>query len=319
MTKEALGKALIVANSAENLMTYNTLLEGKFTTRNSPTLDSTLDLLDDFEPDVVIIDELIANSSAAEIAEAIRSDMVANTYLGIVVVSDPNSEDPKALQEQCEADFVVHRDQVDEYLLNFSTSALRVKDLENKCQNLITKLAMTKEMVRELEGQDSITRLYNLPYITLLLEQEFQRTIRFNAPLTVVIISIDNFINISHTEGPKACIKIIQQLGEHLKQEFREEDLIGRSWGGEFIGILPETNHEGAMILARRVKTVINSHKYGPETSKKTITISQGIGSFNPMKDKKKAIHDLLLEAESNLSEAKKIGVNLICYEKNTA
>ncbi|SMF40914.1 GGDEF domain-containing protein [Pseudobacteriovorax antillogorgiicola] len=319
MGKDALGKALIVANSAENLMCYNQILRRTFKTKNSPTFDSTLDLLDDFEPDVIIIDEIIFKSSALEISQAIRSDTVAKHYQGIVIIAEPKTPDLENLKRESGADYVIRQSHVNDILEMIALSALRVKDLENTSQALITKLAMTKEMVKELEGQDSITRLYNLPYINLLLEKEFVRTIRFNAPLSAVIISIDQFIQISHTEGPKVCIKIIQQLGEVLKNEFRDDDKLGRSWGGEFVGILPETDHEGAMILARRIKNMVAERQYGPEENKRTITISQGIGSFNPMRPVISDIHDLLLEAESNLSEAKKIGVNLICYQKNTA
>ena len=156
MASEIIGKVLIVANSAENLMEYNLCLENRFEIRNSPTLDSTLDLLDDFEPDVVVIDENISNSSALEISEAIRSDNVSNSYTGIVVIADKENHNLDQLRHSCVADFVTPRVTAKQMLEMFVCSAHRIKALENKSKALISKLAMTKETVKELEGLDSI-------------------------------------------------------------------------------------------------------------------------------------------------------------------
>ena len=319
MGKEEQGKALIVANSAENLMTYNQILDDKFITKNSPTYDSTLDLLDDFEPDVVIIDEEIKNSAAIDIAEAIRTDSVTHGYTGIVIVADPKNLELEDLKKDSHADFVIARSDVETYLTMTSEEALSKKLITNRNNGLIRKLGDTKDAIRLLEDQDSIARVYNLPYINALSEKEFERTLRFNAPMSIIIISIDSFINISHTEGPKFCIKIIQQLGEVLNTEFREDDILGRSWGGEFVGILPDTDHKGSIILAKRIKTVVAEQLFGIIGNEIPITLSQGIGCYNPYDTKKTEVTEVLLEAESNLSEAKKMGLNLIYHNKCTA
>lgn len=313
MGKVEQGKALIVANSAENLMAYNQALGAKFSLKNSPTFDSTLDLIDDFEPDIVIIDENIKNSSAIEISEAVRTDSPSHGYIGIVVIADEKSKDIANLRMKCGADFVIRRQDIETYLSLIAVEAKRIKEITNRNNGLIKKLGDTKDSMRELEDQDSIARVYNLPYINALLEKEFERTQRFDAPLCVIIVSIEDFIKISHTKGPKFCIKVIQQLGNILKKEFREDDILGRSWGGEFIGILPDTDIEGATTLAKRIKAEVSEQKFGPENEKTKITLAQGIGCHNPFGKVKKEVLEILLEAEDMLSNAKSTGLHLIC------
>lgn len=316
MSDETYDKVLIVANSAENLMEYNHCLEDDFEIRNSPTLDSTLDLIDDFEPNVVVIDEHISNSSAIEIAEAIRGDHTFSTYTGIVVIADPKIKNIDKLRENCVADNVIPRELVQQMLKVIVKSAAQVTTLENRSRQLAIKLEMTEETVKELKDLDSITKLYSLPHINDLLEQEFQRSKIQKVPLSIIMTSIDNFMNISHSHGPKDCIKIIQQLSDVLRLQFRGEDYLGRSWGGEFIGILPETNQDGALVLAERLKEVISSQTFGFDSNQLSITVSQGIAVFSPQKKKGFQMHNLLLEAEANLSAAKQSGNNYICFDK---
>ena len=224
MNKGKLGRCLVIANSAENLMRYHQILSKSFTTQTSSTFDSTFDLIDDFEPEVIVIDEKIIDSSAIEISNGIRNDKVSNSYFGIIIIASEDCRDRAQLQELTRADFVLSHENVDASLVRFCLIALRIKRLEDRASGLDTKLASSQETVRELESQDSITRLYNLPHMNSLLETEFQRAIRFDTPLVVLLVSIDSFKDISHREGPKVCIKIIQQLGADLKMQLRTED-----------------------------------------------------------------------------------------------
>ena len=131
MISDKQAKALIVANSAENLMAYNQALGKSFQTENSPTLDSTLDLLDDFEPDIVIIDQFIINADAKEICEAIHSDSISNSYLGTGYHRRPEMHDINTLRDiKCES--LIHHSQVADQLLLSAQTALRIKDLENQ-------------------------------------------------------------------------------------------------------------------------------------------------------------------------------------------
>ncbi len=314
-----LGRCLIIANSAENLMTYHQLLTKQYITQTSSTLDSTFDLIDDFDPEVIVIDEKIIDSSAIEIANGIRNDNVAHHYFSIIVIASEDCKDISQLQELTRADFILNSSQVQQTLEKYCLVSLRIKRLEDAVRGLKSKLAVTQGVVRELESQDSITRLYNLPYMNILLEAEFQRSNRFDIPLTILLISIDEFIGISHLEGPKTCIKIIQQLGSDLKGLLRTGDLLGRSWGGEFICILPETNETGALVLAKRVKDCVTDKYYGPDYQRRKITISQGLGYFHPRKSNLSNIQELLIDAEQNLSKAKHSGKNLIASRKQLA
>ena len=307
-------KAVIVANSADHFIKFNDLLKKLFQTKNSSTLESTLDLVDDFEPHIVVMDESIANASAQELIHIIRNDTVINHYTSIIVIADPKNKKIEKLQKQCNtADMVLAWSELAS-LENFAVQAIRIKHLEDNCQTLAKKLTFTTEAVRELETQDTVTRLYNLPYLSKLAESQVRISLDTQTNFSVLIVSINSFRRFAYAHGPKASIKVIQQMADTLNDLLREDDLIGRSWGGEFVCILPETDTNGALVLAERIVLTIKQKRFGLESDPQQISISQGISHFNHEMEVEEGAQ-LLLKAANYLIQAKKKAPNSICYQ----
>lgn len=299
MSQKEKGKVLIVAGSADSLMTYQAQLSG-FTTDTALTAETAMDRIDDLEPDVIIIDEKLPSISGIELAQWIRSDQAAPHYYSLLLVANGKNKDLKNLMEQSGADnaCLIEHAKVD--LASRIDLLLRYKRLQDKATQLTLKLNQSKETIRDLEDQDSITRLYNPSYMAARLEKEIRHAERFQLPLSLMIVSIDQFDSVSRGRGITHSIKLLQKLGNDLIHLTRADDVVGRSFGGEFHLILPETKDSGAENLKSRILAFVNERGYGQDEGAFPVELSFGIASLgsegNPNRDT-----DLLLSAKERL------------------
>ncbi len=295
------GKVLIVAGSAESLMHYETQLTS-FQTETALTAETAIDCIDDFEPDVVIIDEKLPSIPGTELSQWIRNDQAAPHYYAILLVASSKNADLEEMQAESGADSVCRVEHIRQDLVGRVTLLIKLKFLNDKSNSLIMKLSQTKETIRELEDQDSITRLYNLAYINSRFEKEFRHAERFKLPLSVMMMVIDNFRDLSHIKGPVYCIKLLQQLGNELLHLTRADDIVGRSWGGEFLIILPETKPDGCDFLRERILKAVTQHLYGLDHDRISIELSFGCCTSDADKMNQRSIQDMLLAAEDDLA-----------------
>jgi diguanylate cyclase (GGDEF)-like protein len=139
-----------------------------------------------------------------------------------------------------------------------------------------------------------------------LAEREFKRALRYDRPLTALMIDIDHFKIVNDTHGHSVGDETLFDISRCIHKELRETDILGRYGGDEFTAILPETNLEQAQVIAkrlceqlRRIK-IKGSTENGPE-----ITASIGIAGLDPVDDR---LSDLLLHADRALYAAKDAG-----------
>lgn len=111
---------------------------------------------------------------------------------------------------------------------------------------------------------------------------EVERTLRFNRPITILIIDIDKFKNINDSYGHAEGDEVLVALVHVCKNSLRHIDLFGRFGGDEFLAILPETSMEMATQIAARLKTEVASSHFKIKQDELKITVSIGIGCFDP-------------------------------------
>ena len=298
--KEKLGKILIVAGSADAMMNYQMQLSG-YTTETALNAEAATDLLDDLEPDVIIIDEKLPGVSGIELTQWIRTDQAAPHYYSILLVAHGKNRDLPDMMRQSGADCACHYEHTRNDLASRVDLLLKLKKVHDKANLLVIKLSHTKETIRDLEDQDSITRLYNLSYITTRLDKEFRHAERFQVPLSFMIVSIESFQNLTHSKGPSYAIKLLQQLGNDLIHLTRADDIVGRSWGGDFYIILPETKNEGAENLKIRITSHIQEQTYGLDGDKIKLEFNFGVSTYTGEVMPEMNVRDVLFKAEEAL------------------
>jgi diguanylate cyclase (GGDEF)-like protein len=122
------------------------------------------------------------------------------------------------------------------------------------------------EFESELARTDALTGLLNSRAFYERMSFEVKRSHRYQRPIAVVYLDLDNFKEINDRLGHKAGDKILLRVARILRASLRDTDIVGRMGGDEFMLVLPEINSDSLeKVLERvrvKVKTIIgNDHK----------------------------------------------------------
>ncbi|NLF52608.1 MAG: GGDEF domain-containing protein, partial [Leptolinea sp.] len=132
---------------------------------------------------------------------------------------------------------------------------------------------------------------------------------RFQHPLSVAIMDIDNFKSINDTYGHIAGDQLLNQLADCCRSNFREIDIIGRYGGDEIVVILIENSAEQAFQIIERFRLSISNHVFRTDAGNLTTTISIGIAELT---DEIENLTQLIDQADQALYLSKEDGRNRI-------
>lgn len=165
---------------------------------------------------------------------------------------------------------------------------------------------------REIKHQrDILTGLFTRRYLLDAMEKEIKRTKRYNHALSFILIDIDHFKLFNDTYGHLLGDKVLSQTARIFKQGTRETDIVGR-YGGEEIGIiLSETVIKQALIVAEKLRKLVEISKYTYNGKTVNVTISMGVTSF--LGGEEDTVPGLIQRADEALYEAKRNGRNRVC------
>ncbi len=164
--------------------------------------------------------------------------------------------------------------------------------------NKLGKLAIT----------DGLTDLHNHRDFQEHLEAEIKEAIRYNKPLTLLMIDIDHFKILNDTYGHPQGDRVLKKLSDIIMQTIRDVDYAARYGGEEFCIILPNTDKKGAYKTAERLRKAMESTIIKTESGDNIrFTISIGIASV-PEDAKNKS--ELILHADRSLYLSKENGRN---------
>ncbi|MDD3853206.1 MAG: GGDEF domain-containing protein [Syntrophomonadaceae bacterium] len=162
---------------------------------------------------------------------------------------------------------------------------------------------------------DALTGIANRRYFEKHLNAEWRRGRRNNTPLSLIMIDVDNFKlyndNYGHLNGDKCLHLLAQALQSGVK---RPTDLVARYGGEEFAILLPETELEGATLLAETLRQqIINlALPHAFSTVNNTVTISLGVATVIPRNTPANILVD---RADKALYRAKRNGRNRIALD----
>jgi two-component system cell cycle response regulator len=134
--------------------------------------------------------------------------------------------------------------------------------------------------LEELATTDGLTGCYNKRYFNEQLKAKLQAANRFGRKLSLIITDIDHFKGVNDTYGHATGDIVIQELGAILQRLKRETDVVARFGGEEFCILCEETDTEGALLLAERVRRQLEETTFETEHGKLKVTCSLGVATF---------------------------------------
>jgi diguanylate cyclase (GGDEF)-like protein len=147
--------------------------------------------------------------------------------------------------------------------------------------SLAAQVRLADETLEVWAFTDSLTGLDNRRQILKRGEIECSRSNRFNHPLTVIMLDIDNFKEVNDTYGHYIGDQVIQMVAKRCKLKLRDVDLFGRYGGDEFLIFLVETELDEALVVAEGLRRKIADQPVDTERGRLNITASMGI-TFTP-------------------------------------
>jgi len=163
--------------------------------------------------------------------------------------------------------------------------------------------------LRNMAARDPMTDLLNRRGISEALQRYFKA--RKAAPAYLLLIDVDHFKLINDTYGHQAGDEVICQVANLLRSTVRHGDLTGRIGGEEFVAICLETDSEGVMQLAERLRADIESQAIKISGSGHVLRCTVTIGISSHFYDAH-GLEEALRQADSALYRGKAAGRNRV-------
>ncbi|HEX2959972.1 MAG TPA: diguanylate cyclase [Chitinispirillaceae bacterium] len=169
--------------------------------------------------------------------------------------------------------------------------------------------ALLYRKMEKLATTDGLTELNNHRQFQELLSQELQRSRRYNRMVSLLLLDIDHFKSFNDTYGHPVGDLVLKEIAACISQSIRVNDIPSRYGGEEFTVILPETNEQGGMAIAERIRTTIERHTIHSLNRQLKVTVSIGCASYVATQVAQK---DLIDCADKALYYSKEHGRNCV-------
>ena len=165
---------------------------------------------------------------------------------------------------------------------------------------------------RELSIVDGLTQLYNSRHFYFQLKIELDRSNRYEQPLTLLLLDLDNFKAFNDAYGHVEGDQVLRRLGQVVKRCLRETDFAFRYGGEEFTILLPMTTSADGAVMTERIRTEFKKELFSPAPDQDVhVTLSIGLAQYKLQEDMKAFVR----RVDQLMYQAKKNGKDRVCSE----
>ncbi len=185
--------------------------------------------------------------------------------------------------------------------------------MENKTDDelvkLVKRLNEAQTHLRHMAVTDELTGLRNRRFIVERLEEEFQRSKRSGRPLGLIMLDIDHFKQINDAHGHIFGDVVLRVIATRIKSILRKHDLVGRVGGEEFLVVCPDSSLEDTVVVAERIRNIINGEEIGDGVDQVRVALSAGVTMLDA---KDESSDKVFSRADTALYKAKEEGRNRV-------
>lgn len=287
-------KILIVDNKEDEITILASSLKARgYSVEVYHTAEECLERISVFTPDCIVSDVDLPVTDGYELCSRVRKMPRMETVPFIFISSHEKQAEHTIKGLKLGADDFVNRPVIPDEVL------LRVDIILKRLQ-----------ILRTLTITDEITGLFNRRYFDQRLDEEIERLKRYNRPIAVWVIDIDNFKQVNDSCGHTAGDAVLKQTGEHLLKYLRRSDVLARFGGDEFAIIMPEHSQPGMEATGERLRSSVEDCTFTSGDTAVAVTISVG-GVWVP-DEHAASPNDIIRKADLKLYEAKKNGRNCV-------
>lgn len=148
---------------------------------------------------------------------------------------------------------------------------------------------------------DATTELFNAVFVKAIIGQETNRALRYNRPLSVLVVEVDHAEHIHHDLRMGQLNALLREIGQALVAAVRDTDTVGfldAEGPPHYAVVLPETDASGGVLAADKVRRSVASHDFEAGGGWQRLTVSVAVASVSHERMQQQ---DLLREAYSTL------------------
>ncbi len=166
----------------------------------------------------------------------------------------------------------------------------------------------------EVGVTDRLTTLHTRPLLEAVLGKEVHRAERFGHPIALIFFDVDHLDDINRAHGYGFGDRVLERVGILIRKYFREQDWVARHSEDSFGVLLPETAAENALVLAERVRRMVEERlALRDYRSEQLVQVSVSVAVvIAPELDGKITAEQLVAEAERAVARAKTAGRNCV-------
>ena len=197
---------------------------------------------------------------------------------------------------------------IDFLYLNRAADVLRARI------SILLQVKHSQDQLSRSARIDGLTQVNNRREFERTIETEWRRAQRSRRDLNLIMIDVDHFKLFNDLYGHLAGDGCLRSVAQTIKKALqRAQDMVCRYGGEEFVVVLPDTDLDGAILIAERIRIAIEELTISHEKSSahNIITISLGVASANPAENG--SPRELIEQADKALYAAKDRGRNQVC------
>jgi diguanylate cyclase (GGDEF)-like protein len=288
---------LIVDDERANLLALKKILSPDYVVSLAKSGKLALALVLENKPDLVLLDILMPDMDGFEVLARLK-DAEETTHIPVIFVTGLDNEQDEEKGFRLGA--------VDYIKKPFKGAIVKAR--------VNTHLQIVRQMhtIEELSMTDPLTGLPNRRRFDDHMQAEWKRAIRAKTPISFMMMDIDKFKTYNDTYGHPQGDRLLQATAKIFMSSIqRPGDLAARLGGEEFGLLLPETDLDGALHVAERIRAAIEANRVPTaDGDMTTATISIGVVSLQP--ESSDTIPAFLTQADNNLYTAKETGRNRV-------
>lgn len=292
---------LLVDDEPTNIEVMAEVLEPFHDLAFATSGEEALRLAGELKPDIILLDIVMPGLDGYAVCGRLKQDpRTARIPVIFVTALDATEDEARGLEIGA---------------IDYVSKPIRPAILRARVRTHL-ELKHAHDVLEQVSATDALTGVANRHRLEAVLEHEFIRQQRTQAPLSLIMLDVDHFKAFNDTYGHLAGDRCLAQVAQCLSSALRDGvDLVARYGGEEFTCVLPDTDGAAALKVAERLRGHVADLRipHAKSSAGPYVTVSMGLATAasgdagDP--------HSLITRADHRLYQAKAAGRNRVCGE----
>jgi len=313
MTKKM--HVLIVDDNAQNLKVLGNVLKDNtdYSLAFAVNGEEALEYVKENIPSMILLDVMMPGADGFEFCKALSDNEETKDIPVIFITAKSEPEDIVRGFEVGGVDYITKPFNEAELLVRINTH-MELKRAMELLEEKNAELVAAYEKIKHMALTDVLTGISNRRSITNLIGKEASRCKRNSSSFSMIMCDIDFFKKVNDTYGHDTGDYVLKRVAEVIQNNMRNQDVVAR-WGGEeFLIMLPETGIEDSVGVAEKLRATIEKEEmnFGGHSFKVTMTF--GVSVY----ENSLGIEKSIKKADDALYEGKQTGRNKVVEAHTT-